>query len=132
MHPKQFQVNEVWLAFRANAAPLRTPEGAFDVFVLMDAASMYMLGTALVPVGAEAPSEQEAANLLQQGWQSRNEWPERLVLHGEPSAENGLARAAQWNGIPVVVASSQELAVYIEDVRGAFEEHFNGPANSAA
>jgi hypothetical protein len=132
MHPKDFRVNEAWLAFRANSVPIRSPEGEFDVFVLMDAASMYIFGQALAVVGAEAPTGEDAAALLREDWQSKQEWPQRLILAGKASAENGFCRAAQWNGIPVVSVAAKELRVYISDVRSAFAEHFGGEENGAA
>ena len=117
MQPKDFRVNEAWLAFRANRAPLRTPEGAFDVFVLMDAASMFILGHALAVVGAEAPNEEDAAALLREGWSAKQEWPERLLLAGKLAPDNGFSRAAQSNGIPVATVAPREIRAYTSDVR---------------
>ncbi len=132
MHPKDFRVNEAWLAFRANRAPLRTPEGAFDVFVLLDAASMYILGHALAVVGAEAPNEEDAAALLREGWSAKQQWPERLLLAGKPTADNGFSRAAQSNGIPVATVAPTEIRVYTSDVRSTFAEHFGGEDDGTA
>ena len=132
MHPKDFRVNEAWLAFRANSVPLRTPEGEFDVFVLVDAASMYIFGHAFAAVGAEAPTDEDAAALLRSGWQRKQQWPERLILTGKPSAENGFCRAAERNGIPVVAVAAKELRVYTSDIRSGFAEHFGGEENGTA
>jgi hypothetical protein len=124
MHPQQFHINEAWLAIRANTAPLRTPEGQFDVVVLRDAASMYILSQAFAIAGTDSPSEQDAASAVQEGWEAKQQWPKRLILVGEASSENGFACAARSTGIPVVSATPAELDVYISDVRTSFAQYF--------
>ena len=44
LNPSQFEVNDAWIAFRVNEGPLFIKDDPFDVFVLMDAASAYVLG----------------------------------------------------------------------------------------
>lgn len=44
LYPKQFQVNEAWIVFKLNDAPIQTEaDGDFNVFALMDAANCYRL-----------------------------------------------------------------------------------------
>ncbi|MCY1381805.1 hypothetical protein D9M69_697600 [compost metagenome] len=53
LHPNQFTVNEAWIAFRLNDAPIQTDaDGAFNCLALMDAASCFILGTEFVPADA--------------------------------------------------------------------------------
>jgi hypothetical protein len=48
--PKQFEVNEAWIAFRLNNAPIRTErDGDFNCIALMDAASCFLLASDLFP-----------------------------------------------------------------------------------
>jgi len=52
LEPNQIEVNEAWIAFRINSAPIRTEQdGDFDFIVLMDAASCFILGSELFPFG---------------------------------------------------------------------------------
>ena len=99
------------MANRASRVPLLTPDGAFDAFALMDAASMHIFGIALVAAGSESPSDQEAAKLLRQAWETRKEWPERLVLPRKVTQDNGSGRAAHGNGIPLVTVAQSALTV---------------------
>jgi hypothetical protein len=44
LHPSQFKINEAWIAFRLNGAPIRTErDGDFNCIALMDAASCFIL-----------------------------------------------------------------------------------------
>ncbi len=47
LHPNQFQVNEAWIAFQLNDAPIHTrSDGDFNCIALMDAASCFMMSWA--------------------------------------------------------------------------------------
>ena len=49
LHPNQFQLNEAWIAFQLNDAPIETEQdGSFNCIALMDAASCFILGNAMV------------------------------------------------------------------------------------
>ncbi len=61
MRPEDFRVNGTWLAFRVNQRPIETAGEAHDIYVLQDAASMFIFGTAFAPCDAESPSEAEAS-----------------------------------------------------------------------
>lgn len=126
MHPRDFNVGATWLAFRINQRPISTSDGQHDVFVLQDAGSMFIFGTAFAEHDAEAPPEVDAEALLRRGWEHRNEWPRELVLVGRPSSENAFIRAAATIGVPVRTVPEASLSLYIKDVQEAFEEYFFG------
>ncbi len=66
LHPKHFEVNEAWIVFRVNDAPIRTDaEGDFNAIALMDAASCYLLGFELIPVAAAEPTRTQFRRMLQ-------------------------------------------------------------------
>jgi hypothetical protein len=45
LHPNQFQVNEVWIAFQLNETPISTgKDGAFNCICLMDGRKLLPLG----------------------------------------------------------------------------------------
>jgi hypothetical protein len=65
LHPNQFQVNEAWIAFQLNDAPIETAlDGAFNCLALMDAASCFILGTEFIPATAAQPSKMQTRRLL--------------------------------------------------------------------
>ena len=57
--PDQFLVNEAWIAVRVNEAFLFVKDEPQDIYVLMDAASAYVLGNVLSRVADEAPHEKD-------------------------------------------------------------------------
>ncbi len=131
MRPDDFRVNATWLAFRFNQKPLQSEEGEHDVFVLQDAGSMFIFGTAFAPHESAAPSHVEVERLLQSAWAHREEWPEELVLPGKPSSDNAFVRAAAAVGIPVRSVPEAAMSFYIRDVQSAFEEYFARDAGDA-
>ena len=126
MDPRDFEVNRTWLAFRMNQVPVSAEDGAFDIFVLQDAASMFLFGTALAPHSAECPSREAVTALLQQGWAERQEWPQELVLPGKPSRKNAFVSVAREHGISVRSVAEARMSFYIKDVQSSFEEHVEG------
>ncbi len=59
-NPSQFQINEAWIAFKLNDAPVSTSaDGDFNVLALMDAASCFILGTEFVRANSKEPSQLE-------------------------------------------------------------------------
>ncbi|MDQ2735771.1 MAG: hypothetical protein M3Y55_12485 [Pseudomonadota bacterium] len=94
-----------------------------DIFVLQDAASMFIFGNAFAPHGAESPSMESVARLLEQGRSHRQEWPEELVIPGKPSRKNAFVSAARERGIPIRSVAEARMSVCITDVQSSFEEH---------
>ena len=45
--PDQFRVNEAWIAIRVNETFLFVKDEPYDIYVLIDAASAYVLGHVL-------------------------------------------------------------------------------------
>ena len=122
LHPSDFAVNRTWLVFRVNQRPVLTGDGAFDIFVLQDAASMFLFGNAVAPSGAEYPPAHAVVHLFEQAWSHRQEWPEEIVLAGRPSSENSFANAARRRGIAVRAVAEARISFYIKDVQSSFEE----------
>ena len=60
LHPREFQVNEAWIAFKLNEIPITTEtDGDFNVIALMDAASCIILGAEFVSATSAEPSERD-------------------------------------------------------------------------
>ncbi len=122
LHPLQFQVNEAWIAFQLNDAPIRTEQdGSFNCICLMDAASCFILGTALVPVDETEPSNLDVRRLLKTGWEQKQEFPITLLV---PAGQfpTSLPAEAKRRGISVVPVQESQLQSFISEARQGFKE----------
>ena len=122
LHPNQFQVNEAWIAFRLNEAPIHAGEdGDFNLIALMDAASCFLLSNALVPATADEPSKLEARSLLKKGRAHKKGLPKTLFIpSGQPASL--LAVEAERQGITVVRVAEDQLLLFTSEAREGFKE----------
>ena len=124
LHPNQFQVNEAWIAFQVNDAPIRTQiDGDFNCVALMDAASCFILTTAFVPIDEQEASTAEALRLLKKGRAHKQRLPGTLFIPSGQAANN-LAREAQRQRITVVRVAEDLLALFIGEAKTSFAERF--------
>ena len=124
LHPNQFKVNDAWIAFRLNDAPIVTErDGDFDCIALMDAASCYMLGMEMYSARAMGPSPEELRRLLQQGQGREGTLPQRLFVAEGQGAGAMYQEAARLN-IEVVMVPEDELLVFISEARDGFKARF--------
>ena len=79
--PDQFRVNEAWIAVRVNEEFLFVQDEPYDIYVLMDAASCYVLGHVLSRVVDEAPEENDVEELFQTAFQAKNQWADTWPSH---------------------------------------------------
>lgn len=126
LHPNQFRVNEVWIAFKLNDAPIVTEsDGDFNLVALMDAASCFILSTAPVPVSSAEPSQLDARRLLKKGQSHKKQLPRRLLVPSSLLA-NRLSSEATRQGITVERIAEAELEVFIGEARESFKGRFGG------
>jgi hypothetical protein len=126
LHPNQFEVNEAWLVFKLNDAPIRTEsEGDFNCIALMDAASCFILSNTFVPAGEAELPEMAVRRLLKEAKVHRQELPKTLFV---PSGQfdNILPEGAERLGVAVVRVPEDQLLLFIREAREAFKEHFGG------
>jgi hypothetical protein len=124
LHPSQFMVNEAWIAFRLNDAPIRTEaEGLFNCLALMDAASCFILGTEFIPVIATEPSQLEVRRLLKKGRSHKQQLPQTLLVARETHYD-AISQEAQRQKISVVPVPERELLIFIGEARDGFNERF--------
>jgi hypothetical protein len=122
LHPKQFEVNEAWIAFRLNSAPIETEEdGDFNCIALMDAASCFIFGTELIPLSSEEPAQLQIRRLLRDAQQQKQQLPKTLYIPREDAADL-LTLEAQKQKIDVVRLPENELMVFIGEARDSYEE----------
>lgn len=123
LHPNQYQVNETWIVFQLNGAPVITDSDEdFNVFALMDAASCFILGNEFVPASSEELSQTEAERLLESGYSHKKQYPKQLIIPNHLLA-NVLSREAERYGIGVIRGPEKELGLFISEAREGFQEH---------
>jgi hypothetical protein len=77
----QFQVDEAWIAFKLNRSPVHTTQdGSFNTFVLLDAASGFMLAGELVTIDQPEPTQLDAKRLLNAAWAHHKTFPVKLFV----------------------------------------------------
>ena len=133
LHPNQFQVNEAWIAFQLNEAPVRTEqEGAFNCIALMDAASCFIFDMVMVPTSNSEPTKLEVRRLLKNAWGNKRQYPNTLFV---PAGrfQSVLPTEAERQGIAVVPVHESELLVFIGEAQQGFQEHLQsgGPISEA-
>lgn len=121
--PSEMQVDEAWIAFRLNDAPICTEaDGDFNVLALMDVASCYMLGTEFVPVDSKEPSVLESKRLLKGSYLKHQRWPRTLYISSNVMAAT-LCAEAESHGIAVIHTPEEQLLVCIGEAQEGFKEH---------
>ncbi len=126
LHPNQFQVNEAWIVFKLNDAPVATEQdGDFNVMTLMDAASCYILEMQFVSALSAEMSQLESRRLLNGGHAKSNVYPAKLLLSDDQVAEALVGEAGTLN-IDVMHVPSEQLSIFIDEAREGFREHIGG------
>jgi hypothetical protein len=124
LHPKQFEVNEAWIAFRLNNSPVRTElDGDFNCIALMDAASCFILGCEFIAASAAEPTQVQSRRMLENAQRLKQQLPKTLFVPREDAADL-LAREAARQSIDVVRVSESELLIFIGEAREGFAERF--------
>lgn len=124
LHPNQFRVNEAWIAFKLNDAPIHTEnDGDFNCMALMDAASCFILTLEMVPTTAAELSKLEARRMIKKGHAHKQELPQTLFIPTNQLANN-LAIEAKRRNIAVVHVPEDQLLVFIGEAREGFKERF--------
>ena len=123
LHPKQFQVNEAWIAFQLNKVPVHTEQdGSFNCFALMDAASCFILGAEMVPVHEPEPTQLQAKRMFKAGWAHHKQLPVTLFVP-KGQFKKILPAEAKRHGISVVPVPESQLLVFIGEARRGYTEH---------
>ena len=128
LHPNQFDLNEAWIAFRLNNAPIRTErDGDFNCIALMDAASCFILGSEFIPATDAEPTRAQFRRMLIDAKRHNQQLPTTLFVAREDAADRVTLEAAQ-QGIDVVRVRETELLIFIGEAREGFSERFEEPA----
>jgi len=126
LEPSQFQVNETWITFKLNDAPVSTDaDGDFNIIALMDAASCFILGTEFVNTNSSEPSQLESKRLLKAGQSHKQQYPKTIYIPTNQAASI-LSTEAELHGITVVRVPEDQLLAFIGEARQGFQEHVSG------
>lgn len=126
--PDQFRVNEVWIAVRVNEAFLFVKDEPYDIYVLMDAASAYVLGHVLSRVVDEAPHEKDVEALFRKAWEAKNQWAEKLIVAENSIAENVFRTQAEKNGLSFEIVPLSDLEPIVGPLKESFASDSMGNA----
>jgi hypothetical protein len=115
-------VDEAWIVFRLNDAPVRTEQdGDFDVVCLMDAASCYILANEFVPTGrAEVPAP-VAEVLIKTARAVGNVLPRKLWL-SSALGTGQFSKLAERYGIEAERVPDEDLTAFLSEARQSFRE----------
>jgi len=126
LHPKQFSVNEAWIAFKLNDAPIHTElDGDFNCMALMDAASCFILTVEMFPVTDLEPSKLVVRRMLRKSHAHKQEFPQKLFIPSQLSTDN-LVLEAQLRNIAVTRVPEEQLLLFIGEAREGFKARFSG------
>lgn len=131
LEPKQFVVNEAWIAFRLNSAPIRTEaDGDFNCIALMDAASCFLLASDLFPLRMPDAAHLPTRRLLMQAKRHKQQLPKTLFVPKGDAAEV-LVDEALRQKIHVVSVLESEVRIFIGEARQEFAERFGDGRDDA-
>jgi hypothetical protein len=122
--PDQFHVNEAWIAVRINEEFLFVQDEPYDIYVLVDAASCYVLGHVLSRVVDEAPQEKDVRDLFQAAFRAKNQWANFLILTGNASSDDVFRRQAEQEGLSVKTVSLSDLEPILSPLKESFASDF--------
>ncbi len=121
-HPRDYAVNEAWIVFRLNDAPVRTEQdGDFHVVCLMDAASCFILGNEFVPTTASGVPATVAEALIDKGSGVANVLPRKLLLSSALGTAR-FARLAKRAGIELERVPDKDMRAFVSEARRSFQE----------
>lgn len=124
-HPNQFEVNEAWVAFQLNSAPIQTEsDGAFDCLALMDAASCFIFGPELLPVEDSRLIDTEVQRLFQTARSHKQQFPKTLFVAQKLRVADTVIKEAKRQDIDVVRVPENRLLVLTGEAREAFRQQF--------
>lgn len=113
----QFHVNEAWIVCRLHT--LDTVAGKpMDLYMLLDAASSYVFGHLVVL--EEVPSAQETRELFRNAYESKRQWPTKLIATKMDPALEVFQAQADAAGFPLEVVP----AAYLDDIVRPIQESY--------
>lgn len=121
--PAQFQVNETWIIFKLNDAPVTTTaDGDFNVLCLMDAASGYILANEFVSTDLAGISELAAEKLIEAGTSQAHVLPKKFFVSIALESDQ-LSNLARRLKVEVTRVPGDQLLPFVAEARDGFAAH---------
>lgn len=124
LEPSDFEVNEAWIAFRANDSFLLVKNEPYDVYILMDAASTYVFGHVLSKTVDGSPNDRDVAALLREAWSAKHQWAKQLIVPEGSLAEGVFKNQAEKNGLAFSAVPFAELLAILTPLKESFSADF--------
>jgi hypothetical protein len=125
--PDQFYVNEAWIVFQINEEFLYVQAEPYNIYMLLDAASTYVLGHVLSRAVDEAPEQKDVQDLLRKAWEAKGQWAKQLILPEESGVEDVFRQQAEKNGLSIKTVPESELEPIIGPLKESFASDFMRP-----
>ncbi len=123
--PDQFAVDEAWILFQLNYEPIPTEnDGEIDCFALMDAASLFILGSTFLKGDSLNSSVDEMHQLFQSAYSHKTQWPEKLLVPKELRTTQ-LESEAESRGITLVPVTKRDISAFTREACQAFRAHMS-------
>ena len=124
--PSQFEVNEAWIAVRINEEFLFVKDEPYDMYVLIDAASAFVLGHVLSKVVNESPDDKDVEALFREAWGAKEQWAAKLIVPENSTGENVFRAQAEKDGLCVEIVPLSDLEPIIGPLKELFASDFMG------
>ena len=122
--PDQFDVNEAWIAIRVNEGFIFVKDDPYDIFVLLDAASAYVLGFVLSSVVDESPDAKEVEKLFKEAWEVKHQWARKLIVTDDSIANDVFISEAKKHGFEIEIVETSCLAPIVGPLKEGFCKGF--------
>lgn len=128
LHPNQFEVNEAWIAFKVNGDEsfITVADEPYDMYVLMDAASTYVLGHIISRTADGTPQEKEVEDIFNKAWQTKKQWPKKFIITENSTADKTFRKQAEKNGLPTEYVPLSDLESIVSPLKESFVSDFFG------
>jgi adenosyl cobinamide kinase/adenosyl cobinamide phosphate guanylyltransferase len=123
--PELFEVNEAWIAVRINEEFLFVKDDPYDMFVLVDAASAYVLGF-VFSKAVEAPTVKDVEALFKKAWDAKKQWATKLIVADNSISSSVFVQEAEKKCIASEVVPMSDLYPIIGPLKESFEKDFIG------
>ncbi|PZN80505.1 MAG: hypothetical protein DM484_09770 [Candidatus Methylumidiphilus alinenensis] len=120
LKPDQFKVNEAWIAIKINDKFLCLEDEFYDVYMLMDAASTFVLGHLLSRVDDVTPQEEDVKKIFKDAWGVKRQWPKKLIMPENSVAEDVFKAQAKNKGIKFIAVPLLDLSPIVEPLKQSF------------
>lgn len=124
LDPMTYDVNQAWVVLKCNEKPIVLAEGRFNILVVMDVRSTFVIGQSVVSDGTESPSVHDVQTIFLNAWKQKNAWPELLIIPNSHTVTNSYKVVADRHSIAVVNLPEDDFADVLAEMRASLKEFY--------